>query len=343
MKRLRFLLFPIGWCYGTITAVRNWLYELGVLSSYNIELKSIVIGNLSTGGTGKTPLVDYILNLLSKQGHQVTALSRGYGRATRGVIVADQNSTSSEIGDEPLLYKFRHGESVNVVVAEKRKQGVERILSDFPDNDIVILDDAFQHRSITAGLSILTTSYNDLYTNDFILPVGNLREYNSGAKRADMVMVTKCPTEIDEEDMNRIRKQLNFHNDLVFFSSIEYGSLTPFQSYQKSEIRHVLLVTGIANPKPLINHLSHLGRVTHIKFKDHHDFSAADIDKIHDKFGTFATHDKIIVTTEKDFMRLKKFDTFINGNFPWFYQPIEINIYHETKFNKRLEEYVAKF
>ncbi|MDC3252877.1 tetraacyldisaccharide 4'-kinase [Crocinitomicaceae bacterium] len=343
MKRLRLLLFPLGLCYGAVSALRNFFYDSGILKTFKIPAKSITVGNLSTGGTGKTPLVDYILEHFSKLEYRVTALSRGYGRATRGVIVADQNTTSQEIGDEPQLYKFRHRDSINVVVAEKRKQGVELILNRFPKNELIVLDDAFQHRAVTAGLSILTTTFSDLYTNDHILPVGNLREYNSGAQRADMIVVTKCPSEMNAEEMNRIKKKLNFDTDSIFFSSIEYTDLVPFQSRKDDKKQHILLVTGIANPKPLIDHLSKIGQVTHLKFSDHHDFSSADIDEIHDKFGTFATHDKIVVTTEKDFMRLKNFNAVINTSVPWYYQPIAIKMYQETQFKKRLEEYVAKF
>ncbi|MBL4861467.1 MAG: tetraacyldisaccharide 4'-kinase [Crocinitomicaceae bacterium] len=343
MKKLRLLLLPIGWLYGVITGIRNSLYSHGVLKSYEIPQKSIVIGNLSTGGTGKTPHVDYLLNYYINAQYKVSSLSRGYGRKSKGVLLATDQSTSDEIGDEPLLYKFRHGSSVNVVVAESRKDGVDFIGDKFPDNDIIILDDAFQHRAVKAGVNILISEYDHLYCDDYILPAGNLREWKYGAKRSDLLIVSKCPPDMTSEEKEQVRKKLNYPGKHIFFSSIIYDQLIPLNPNVDSSFSTIVLVTGIANPTPLIKHLEKQAKVEHLSFGDHHEFKRGDIERIHEKFDTFASSDKIIVTTEKDYMRLLKFDQVKDENYRWHYQPITLNIDNEQKFNSLLDEYIGKF
>jgi len=342
MNRLRILLLPIGWLYGAVTSIRNSLYTKGVLSSFTIPKKSIVVGNLSTGGTGKTPLVDYILNHFTESNIKTSVLSRGYGRKTNGVIIGNSDSTSEQIGDEPLLYQLHHGKNINVVVAEKRKLGVELIQKEFPENELIVLDDAFQHRAVKAGLSVLVTQFNQLYCDDFILPAGNLREFKGGAKRSDVLIISKCPTDLSDKSKQEIIGRLNYPGKHIFFSKINYGELVPFKTDNKTNPKNILLITGIGNPKPLIDHLSRFSKVEHIEFKDHHDFTSSDIELIHEKFGTFASRDKIIVTTEKDFMRLMKFNEVFDDSYPWFYQPIKIEIDQQQTFNKLLDEYVGK-
>jgi tetraacyldisaccharide 4'-kinase len=342
MKRLRILLYPFALLYGAVVAIRNAFYDKGIFSSYIIPKKSIVVGNLSAGGTGKTPLVDYILDHFKSLNTPTSVLSRGYGRATKGVLIADSNSTSAQIGDEPLLYQNHHGENVYVVVAEKRQLGVEKILSEYPENELIVLDDAFQHRAVTAGLNILVTQFNDLYCDDHVLPAGNLREFKTGAKRADILIISKCPQNLDDAAKKSIVKRINFPGKHIFFSSIEYGELVPFDPEAKTEVKNILLVTGIGNPSPLIDQLSRFSKVEHLAFKDHHDFTASDIELIHDKFGKFASDEKIIVTTEKDFMRLKKFEEVYDASHAWFYQPIKIEIDQQKTFNNLLDEYVGK-
>lgn len=342
MKRLRILLLPFALLYGLVVAIRNILYNKGFLSSYIIPKKSIVVGNLSAGGTGKTPLVDYILNHFKELNISTSALSRGYGRSAIGVLIGNSESTSEQIGDEPLLYQNHHGDQVNVVVAEKRQAGVERILKNFPENKLIVLDDAFQHRAVTAGLSILVTQFNDLYCDDFMLPAGNLREFKSGAKRAGILVISKSPLNLDNEARKVIIERINFPGKHVFFSSIAYGDLVPFNSTVIAKAKRILLVTGIGNPKPLFDELSRFSQVEHLAFKDHHNFTASDIELIHDKFGKFAGDEKIIVTTEKDFMRLKKFNEVFEASHAWFYQPIKIEIDQQKIFNNLLEEYVGK-
>jgi len=338
MKNLRLLLLPFSLIYGFIVFVRNKCFDLGIFSSYKIPKKSICVGNLSAGGTGKTPHVDLILNHFNNKGIQVAALSRGYGRKTKGLREVMAESKAIEVGDEPLFYKLRHGANTKVVVAEKREEGIEYLLKD-PNHHLTVLDDAFQHRSVQAGLNIIITEHDNLFSNDYLLPAGDLREWRSGVKRADIVIVSKCP-DLSDNQKEKITDQLNFDSERVFFSKIAYDSLIGFNNEIPKEAKNILLVTGIGNPSPLLNHLSATHSVEHLKFKDHHLFTNVDITEIHEKFGTFASRDKIIVTTEKDFMRIKDFDAVSTTQSTWFYQPITTIIDEQEKFNLLLEEYV---
>jgi tetraacyldisaccharide 4'-kinase len=339
MNKLRLILIPFSWIYGLIISLRNGLYDVGILKSYSIPNKSICIGNLSTGGTGKSPHVDLIVSHFLKKSNNVSTLSRGYGRSTSGLKEVFTDSKAKDVGDEPLMYKLRHKDKIKVIVAEKRKEGVEYIQQTYPENEIIILDDAFQHRAVKAGINILITDYANLFTDDYLLPAGNLRESKRGKKRADSIIVSKCPT-IDEEEKNRIKRKLNFHSDNVFFSRITYDGLVGFNSEIKTTAKNILLVTGIGNPTPLVEHLKREHTVEHLRFKDHHLYSQKDIAQIHEKFDTFASRDKIIVTTEKDFMRIKDFAEVMDLSERWFYQPITTKIDEQQKFNQLLDGYI---
>ena len=340
MKKLRLFLLPFSLIYGSIVAIRNFFYTKGIFATYTIPTKSICIGNLSVGGTGKTPHVDLIAqHFISKQ-ISTAILSRGYGRKTQGVLEVNTDSTAENVGDEPLSYKLRHQDTITAVVAEKRKLGVEFILQKHPETQLIILDDAFQHRAVNAGLNILITDYSDLFCNDFVLPAGNLREFRCGKNRADYIIVSKCPADVSESEKTKIANQLKFKREKVFFSKIVYGDLIPFHNGQSALIKKVLLVTGIGNPKPLLEHLSKTYTVEHVKFSDHHHFTSADIDQIHQKFDTFAREDGIVVTTEKDFMRLKDMTEIRTENYHWYYQSITTKIDEQEKFNLLLENYV---
>ncbi len=342
MKIIRLLLLPFSLIYGSIGAVRNFFYDNGIFATYTIPTKSICVGNLSVGGTGKTPHVDLIAqHFISKQ-VSTAILSRGYGRKTQGVLEVNTDSTAENVGDEPLSYKLRHRDSITAVVAEKRKFGVEFILQKHPKTQLIILDDAFQHRAVKAGLNILITDYSDLFSTDFVLPAGNLREFRCGKNRADYIIVSKCPANVSESEKRKIVNQLKVRRDKVFFSKIVYGDLFPFFKGQSRAIKKVLLVTGIGNPKPLLEQLNKTYSVEHIKFSDHHHFTSADIDQIHQKFDTFAREDGIIVTTEKDFMRLKDMTEIRSEKYHWYYQSITTKIDEQEKFNLLLENYVDK-
>lgn len=340
MKAIRWLLLPFSWLYGVITFIRNKAFDWNILTSYKIPGKSINVGNLSVGGTGKTPHVDYLIQHFLSRNIMLSVLSRGYGRKTKGLVIANNDSTAFEIGDEPLQYVQRYSEKINVVLAEERKLGVEYIQKNFPDNELIILDDAFQHRAVSAGLSILITPFDDLFSDDFMLPTGNLREWKSGKKRADLIVVSKSPQEISSQEKSRIIGKLKFDSKKIFFSSLEYNDLVSFSNKTpKKKIDHALIITGIGNPTPLINFWKDKCSVESMAFPDHHNYSAVDIKAIHEKFGTFASNNKVIITTEKDYMRLQQFDGVFDPNFAWHYQPITISITNQDKFNALLDEY----
>lgn len=337
MNSMRLILFPFGILYGCVTAFRNWLFDRGLKESYIIPGKSICIGNLSVGGTGKTPHVAYLTQLLQSE-FSIQILSRGYGRTSRGFLEVHPNSNAQDVGDEPLFYAT-HFPKVRVAVCESRKVGIENLRSiEIPD--VLLLDDAFQHRAVKAGMNILLTQFDHPYFSDFMLPAGNLREWKSGKSRADIVIVTKCPSTLSTETKESYMKRLKFDPKSVYFSSIVYGEMIPFHT-NESSIKSVLLVTGIANPAHLKTHLEKNYAVEMMQFPDHHDFTLEDIQKIHKKFDTFASKNKVIVTTEKDFMRLKKneFNTLIQQK-PWFYQSISVQIDRESEFNERIQNYV---
>ncbi|MFK7786230.1 MAG: tetraacyldisaccharide 4'-kinase [Crocinitomicaceae bacterium] len=340
MKTLRLLLLPLSWIYGVITFLRNKAFDWGILKSHKIPGKSISVGNLSVGGTGKTPHVDYLIQYFLSKKIQLCVLSRGYGRKTKGLIVANDQSKSSDIGDEPLQYVQRYSDNIKVVLAEKRKVGVDHIHSSFSGNELIILDDAFQHRAVSAGLSLLITPFDDLFSDDFMLPTGNLREWKSGRNRADLIIVSKSPAKISNEEESKIIRKLKFDSDKIFFSSLEYNDLVSFsEKVTEKKIDHALIITGIGNPTPLVNFWKKKCAVELMAFPDHHNYSATDIKSIHEKFGTFASSNKVIITTEKDYMRLQQFDEVFNPNFAWHYQPISITIKNQDKFNAHLDEY----
>jgi len=312
---------------------------LGFLKVYTLPNKSICVGNLSTGGTGKTPHVAFLAEML-KDRIETSILSRGYGRNTKGFILLSAKSKANEVGDEPMFYQTIFRDQVHVAVCESRKEGVEQLTDLFPSNQLILLDDAFQHRAVQAGFNILLTDFNSLFSDDYMLPMGNLREWKLGRKRADLVVVTKCPLQLIDEQKKRIVNKLNIQEDKVYFSKIKYAEIKPI-SKEIQAPQNVLLITGIANPKPLVDHLKLSFEVQCINFKDHHQFTVHDIEEIHRKFDTFAQNNSIIVTTEKDYMRLK--DHYVNwkiNEYPWYYQPITVEIDREEEFKTIIEQYV---
>lgn len=341
MKAFRFLLFPFAAIFRLISTVRNYLYDRRFKKAYDIPVKSICVGNLSLGGTGKSPLVAYLAEYLKKE-YKVQLLSRGYGRKTKGFIPLDKHSRADEVGDEPLMYQYRLAPEVSVAVCESRKEGIERILHK-QRPDVLVLDDAFQHRKVQAGFSILVTDYSAPYFKDFLFPVGRLRESASGARRAHLLYVSKAPETLSEEEKRNFLKQVHFDADRVFFSVIRYTGLVSFSPVKSGEIENVLLVTGIANPKPLEDFLKKRYRVESIRFPDHHQFSLEEIEKIHKKFDTFAADKKAIVTTEKDYVRLvaPEYSSFISEK-PWYYQEISVQIDREEAFLNKIKAYVGK-
>lgn len=339
MQFLRYFLWPFSLIYGCITYVRNLCYDFGIFKVYSIPKKSICVGNLSTGGTGKTPHVAFLADMFMDK-MEISILSRGYGRITKGFKLLSAKSKACDVGDEPLFYQTIFKDQVHVAVCENRKIGIEHLNDLFPKNQLILLDDAFQHRAVRAGFNILLTDFNALFSDDFLLPMGNLREFKFGRKRANLVIVTKCPLTINEEQKISIAHKLKIQVDKIYFSKIKYAKLKPV-GIEIQAPRNVLLITGIANPKPLVDHLKLSFDVQCINFKDHHQFTIHDIAEIHRKFDTFVNNDSIIVTTEKDYMRLK--DHYLNwklNEYPWYYQPIALEIDREKEFKIIIEQYV---
>jgi len=308
MRAIRFLLFPFAVLYDLITTVRNYFYDTGVFKSTSFNIPVIAVGNLSVGGTGKTPQIEYLIRLLLKD-KKVAVLSRGYKRKTSGFVLINDSHSASEVGDEPLQF-FKKFSLISVAVDVDRVHGIQKLIKKV-NPDVILLDDAFQHRKVKASTYVLLTKYNDLYASDFILPTGNLRESKRGAKRANVIVVTKCPNNLSKEQQQYINIKLQPQKrQPIFFSTISYHDRT----YGSNQIRvndlneyEIILVTGIANPKPLVHFLKESNcKVHHLKYSDHHDFSPHDIQKILSKFDEVHTSKKIILTTEKDYMRLSK-------------------------------------
>jgi tetraacyldisaccharide 4'-kinase len=340
MNLFRYFLFPFSFLYYIITLIRNLFFDWGIITSQKLQEPSICIGNLSVGGSGKTPMTIYLSNLL-KNDFQVQILSRGYGRKTSGYKEVTLDSTSEDVGDEPLLYKKRFKSELTVAVAEKRSLGANELLKIQTKNSILLLDDAFQHRSANAGFSILLTPFQQIFSSDFLLPVGNLREARCGAKRADCIVITKCPESIEAAHKNRIIECMQKYSKPIFFSSIEYGELISFGA-KRTSFETVLLVCGIAQPETLIIELRKKYKVEVLLFADHHNFDSSDIKEIHQKFNTFALENVAIITTEKDYVRLQtKLTADELENYPWYYLPIELKIENEDEFNLLIKKYVT--
>lgn len=286
----------------------------------------INVGNLSVGGTGKSPMIEYLVRLL-QQDYKLGIISRGYKRKTKGYTLANEHSTSLEIGDEPLQFHIKFPK-VAVAVGEERLVAIPQLLHDRPDTAVILLDDAFQHRAIHAGLNILLTDYNNLFTRDFYLPAGDLRDLKSSYKRADIIIVTKCPFDLTEDDKQQLIKEIKpLAHQQVFFTAIEYGlpcNLLDTQQHRVIDDRtEVLLVTGIANPLPLKHYLAEQSDAYHMMhFADHHIFTIDDLDDIVKKYEQMQSTEKIIITTEKDAMRLMKFASRL-ADLPVYMIPIE--------------------
>ena len=302
MNLLRKILFPFAILYGFITSIRNLLFDKGLLKSYSFDIPVIAVGNLSVGGTGKTPQIEYLIRLLSSK-YTIATLSRGYKRESEGYILADSTSNAVILGDEPFQF-YKKFKNIQVAVDTDRKNGIEQLLSQTKKPEVILLDDAFQHRKVKAGFYILLTSYGDLYSDDFMLPTGNLRESKSGAKRANVVIVTKCPATLSLDEQNKIERNLKLEpNQELYFSYINYDEFiySEDKTLKVSEIKNVakLLLAGIAKPEPFFNHL-HSENEEKLVFPDHRHFTENDLLAINNK-----AQNKIIITTEKDYVRLK--------------------------------------
>jgi tetraacyldisaccharide 4'-kinase len=307
------------------------MYDLSICKSTKFEIPTIGIGNLAVGGTGKSPMVEYLIDLLSYK-HNIATLSRGYGRKTKSFLIANEKSTHLDIGDEPLQFYNKYSNIV-VSVDNNRVNGINNLLQIHNPPKVILLDDSFQHRKLTLGLSILLTDYNNLYFNDYVLPFGDLREPASSSKRADIVIVTKCPDNLTEITKFEIKNKLKLKlSQKLFFSSIEYSKFVIFNAKKIDFIDFIkhkfVLITGLANPEQIVTYLvNNNSNFKHQKFKDHHDYISNDLEKIDPLLN--------ILTTEKDYAKLIK--TFPERNI--YYLPISVNIDSDKLFDKLILDY----
>lgn len=300
MRNLRKILFPFSVIYDLVTTIRNFFFDKGILKSKTYNLPILAVGNLCVGGTGKSPMIEYLI-LLLKEEYRLATLSRGYRRKSEGFVLANKHSTANDLGDEPMQFHEKFS-NINVAVDANRQHGISQ-LQQLVNPDVILLDDAFQHRKVTAGFYVLLTKFDNLYTNDLLIPGGDLRESKRGAKRADVIVVTKCPNNLSLDRQKEIIKKISpIHGQKVFFTSISYSEnvlgLDTKLTLESLKNNAFTLVTGIANPSPLIKHLTSLNLdFEHIAFKDHHNFSKKELSQLSEK--------QLILTTEKDYMRLK--------------------------------------
>lgn len=340
MSGWRALLLPFALLYGLVTSVRNWLYDRRILPSYRSVIPTIGVGNLTTGGTGKTPHIEYLIRLLRSR-YRVATLSRGYGRKTKGFMIVSNPTGTGMIGDEPMQYYTKFSDIV-VSVGEDRAVALQNLEQARPKPQVILLDDVFQHRAVTPGHQILLMEYDRIMQTDFLLPAGDLRESKAGKKRADTIIVTKSPAILVPIERKRILEHLRPREDQqVFFTFYRYGDFTRLHGkpggmmmgsqYYLEKRFTMLMVTGIAHPATLIEHLRRQSdKLEMMLFPDHHEFTEKDIRRIQDSFNQIANPNKIIVTTEKDAMRFRNpgIDE-LTRSLPIFYIPIEVAFHQD--------------
>ncbi len=341
---------PLSWLYGVGVRVRNWLYDRGQLRSRRFGLPVICVGNLTVGGTGKTPHVEYLIRLLSDD-HRVAVLSRGYKRRSRGFVLADSQTPMKQIGDEPWQMKQKFGDRAMVAVDANRCRGIEQLQAQ--GAEVILLDDAFQHRAVTAGLNILLVDYNRLITDDRLLPVGRLREPVSGKDRADIIVVSKCPAGLSPIHFRLVSDKLAprpFQS--LFFSTLRYGPLRQLAGHEERSLdalrqdsTRVLLISGIGSPRQLENDLRpYASHIVHLAFPDHHYFSPADARRINQAFQRL-TEPRIAITTEKDatrLIRLEGLDEEVSRSL--YVLPVEVEIMRDKtqQFIDKILRYVQQ-
>jgi tetraacyldisaccharide 4'-kinase len=347
LRSFRILLFPFAILYGLILRVRNFMYDKKWLKSTSFNIPIINVGNLSVGGTGKSPMVDYLLMML-KHRYQLGTISRGYKRRSQGYLLAGDSTTAIEIGDEPMQFHLRHPD-VAVAVGEERIVAVPQLLYDRPGTQVIILDDAFQHRAITAGFNIILTDYSNLYTRDFYLPTGDLRDNLSSAARAQVIIVTKCPKDLTETARQEITRELNpLPGQTVLFTCINYGRLYHIVTQSPSEMSReaeILLICGIANPGPLTAYIEdQSSSYEAMFFNDHHIFSIDDLRDIYNRYEKMRGPGKLMITTEKDAVRLIKFRHEMR-DMPMYVLPISIHFLFdgEQVFQSLISNFIKNF
>ncbi len=347
---LKILLLPFAFIYGVITALRNLFFDWHFFKQTKFDIHTIGVGNLAVGGAGKTPLVEYLIRLIQTEQVKIATLSRGYKRKTSGFVLANENSTAEDIGDEPLLYKLKY--NVEVAVDASRVNGVKKLIAQESNAPkIILLDDVFQHRSIKCGLNIVVSDYNNLFFQDAMMPAGRLREYKSGINRADIIVITKVPDRTTPIEIRNVLKDVNPKaHQQVFFSYIKYGELYSISNANEKIdtlndlFRYrIISFAGIANAKPMIDYLKeYASEVRHLPFSDHHEYSPKDLEDIERYYKSLEGGNKILVTTEKDLMRLKnKTVNDIAQRMNIFVLPIEVTFKEkEEEFNQEILKYV---
>jgi tetraacyldisaccharide 4'-kinase len=330
-----------------VILLRNFLFDKKIFRSSSFNFPIVCVGNLAAGGTGKTPMTEYLIELLQND-FDIATLSRGYKRKTKGYAIANEKTTALEIGDEPMQFHEKY-KNITVAVGEERIVAIPQILHDRPNTDVIILDDGFQHRTVRAGLNIILTDYKNLYTRDLMLPAGDLRDVKTSSKRADIIVVTKCKSDLTETEKNDIVTELKpLPNQQVFFTEILYAAPYHLFTNEQStfdQTTDLLLIAGIANPKPLKSFLTkHTKSYDMLRYADHHIFSSTDLKDIIKYFNKIKSENKLIITTEKDGVRLKKFEQELK-HLPIFVLPIKQKfLFNEGKeFNQLIISFLHKY
>lgn len=351
MLLVRIILLPISILYGFITQIRNKFFDWGIFTSKGFSKNVISVGNLSVGGTGKTPHIEYLIRLLGANS-DIATLSRGYKRKTKGFKLATSSSTVEQVGDEPMQYRSKFP-MVHVAVDEKRVNGVDKLLKEFPDLNTILLDDAFQHRWIKPSLNILLIDYSNAGESQFMLPSGNLREYRKNMKRADIVIISKCPEIFSPIEKRRLMEDISdIQGQDIFFSYMKYLPVKPVTPKAK-ELHNshfdlsdfnVIGLTGIAKDTGFKDYIGRYAKESKfISLDDHHDYQLADILEIEQELKDNRTKNYIIVTTEKDAVKLTQGPFYkVTQNLPLFVLPIEVKFHDdEDKFNHVIKEHVS--
>lgn len=345
---LQILLLPVSLLYNLITAIRNWLYDNELIKPYIPPVKTIGVGNLAMGGTGKTPMVEYLIRYLSVN-YKIAVLSRGYKRKSKGFIMTNSNTTVDEIGDELFQIHQKFGNKILIVADSNRSRAIQKLIALDTAPDIILLDDAFQHRKVKVGFSILLTTYNKPFFKDRVFPSGLLRENRAGKKRADIIITTKCPSTISENEIEKFKQKIN-STTAVYFTYVSYGNIYSFDSgkcVNLSKDISLLTITGFVHTENMIYHLNeYTNELIHFSFPDHYDFKKSDIKRIMNSFGEIKNKNKYIIVSEKDAARISK-NPFLEEKTKkqLLVLPIEIkflqNKYSE-EFNLKISDYVGK-
>ena len=346
----KILLAPFSLLYGIGVSIRNGLYTRGLLKGVEFNVPTISVGNLSVGGAGKTPHIEYMIRLL-KDYLDIATLSRGYRRKTKGFLTVYPNMTAEQVGDEPLQFKRKYPD-IRVTVSESRTFAIPKIMMDNPDTKAILLDDAFQHRAIKPGLNILLTEFSHPFTKDYLLPSGRLREWRSAYERADIIIVSKCPFEVSLADKERLIKEINpFPHQKIYFSYYSYRNpyfiFNPRYRLQLNEEMDVLLISAIARTDYLVGYLEEQVNSVRVReYEDHHYFTNYDIGQLKADFDRMESDKKIILTTEKDAMRLEKHKDYLQENkMAVWAVPVEVQFHFEegAGFDEDIRQFLLNF